>query len=294
VIKLRVPATSANLGPGFDCLGLALDLWNEVAFEPDDHTSYLVHGEGAGFLEARPSNLLLRAVQALYAECGANRSGLRITAENHIPLSSGLGSSAAAIVAGLLGANAMLGHPLDKGGLLRLGAKLEGHPDNVSAALLGGLVVSVQADGEILAQRYSLPELTAVIVKPDVDLSTRAARAVLPKMVSREDAVFNIGRTALVVEALRSGDRGLLQKAMEDRLHQSYRLAHIPSGEEAYERARGFGAAALSGAGPSIIAFVEPDLAPAAGVAVAAVFERRGISTRSFILHTSNTGAELL
>lgn len=293
MIKLRVPATTANLGPGFDCLGLALDLWNEVTLEPAERNSYIVQGEGASTLNSRPDNLLVRAVNALYDLCGVPRQGFQITANNNIPLSSGLGSSAAARLAGILGANEMLGLPLDGEELLALGTRLEGHPDNLAAALMGGLVISTQRQGSIIARRHSIPDLTALIVKPDVDLPTRTARRVLPRMVLRTDAVFNIGRTVLVVEALRSGDLDLLQKSMEDRLHQERRLAHIPAGAAALAAARRFGAAALSGAGPSIILFTGTDQALPAQSAVIQAFEEVGVTSRAFMLHTNNRGAEI-
>ncbi len=293
VIRLRVPATTANLGPGFDCLGLALDLWNEVSFEVSDRTSYSVNGEGTEILNSRPDNLLMRAVNSLYEACGEKRPGLRISAENHIPLSSGMGSSAAAILAGLLGANEMLGRPLERQALLSLATSLEGHPDNLAAALLGGLVVSIQREGQTLARRQSIPELTALVVKPEVNLSTSTARRVLPQTVPLADAVFNIGRTALVVDALQSGDLELLRNVMDDRLHQKQRLAHIPAGKEAFETARTFGAAALSGAGPSIIIFLAEEQAPEAQRVVSAVFKGAGIASRSYILRTSDRGAEV-
>ena len=294
MIKLRVPATTANLGPGFDCLGLALDLWNEVTLEPAEQNSYIVQGEGASTLNSRPDNLLVRAVNALYDLCGVPRQGFQITASNNIPLSSGLGSSAAARLAGILGANEMLGLPLDDEELLALGTHLEGHPDNLAAALMGGLVISTQRQGSIITRRHSIPDLTALIVKPDVDLPTRTARRVLPRMVLRTDAVFNIGRTVLVVEALRSGDLDLLQKSMEDRLHQERRLAHIPAGAAALAAARRFGAAALSGAGPSIILFTGTDQALPAQSAVIQAFEQVGVTSRAFMLHTNNRGAEII
>lgn len=292
MIKLRVPATSANLGPGFDCLGLALDLWNEVVFEPAERNSYTVQGEGASILNSRPDNLLIRAVNALYESCGAKRRNFQITARNNIPLGSGMGSSAAAILTGMLGANVTLGRPLDDEQLLSLGTRLEGHPDNLAAALLGGLVVSVEQRGRVIARRHSIPPLTALIVKPDFDLPTRTARRVLPETVLRTEAVFNIGRAVLVVDALQSGDLDLLQKVMDDRLHQEQRLAHIPAGAEALAAGRGFGAAALSGAGPSIIIFTSPGQASSAQSAVVTAFEQAGVTSRGFILHTNNRGAE--
>ena len=230
MIKIRVPATSANLGPGFDCLGLALDIWNEVRFEEADEMTYHVTGEGAEKLNHRPKNLLTESLKRVYEICGRSLKGINIQAHNNILHSSGLGSSAAAIVAGIYGANELLGKPMDTNGLLKLAAEIEGHPDNVAPALLGGLVVSIMTESEIITCRYEVPPLTIVIVKPDVHWQTRMARSVLPKSVSRADVIFNIGRTALVIDALRNADLDLLQKVMDDRIHQSYRLKAYPSG----------------------------------------------------------------
>lgn len=217
--------------------------------------------------------------------------GVSISSRNEILMSSGLGSSAAAIVAGALGANEMLGKPMKQGDLLKLAADLEGHPDNVSPALLGGLVISTQADDKIIWRRHEIPEWTIVIVKPQLEWTTKMARAVLPKSVSRADAIFNIGRSVLVVEALQSGDLELLRTAMDDRIHQSYRLRHISGGAAAYKTARNFGAAALSGAGPSIILFTVPDRAEDARTQIASVFEERGIQAKSLVTKPVNTGA---
>ncbi|MGE5251309.1 MAG: homoserine kinase [Bacteroidota bacterium] len=289
-----MPASSANLGPGFDCLGLALDLWNEVHFETSLRSSYYVSGEGARALNIRPDNLLTRAMSTVYEVCGRTMGGIQVTAMNRIPLSSGLGSSAAAIMAGLFGANELLDQPLDTRELLKLGAEIEGHPDNAAPALLGGLVVSAVREAEIITRRYEVPILTLVVVKPEVNWPTHLARSVLPRMVPRSDAIFNIGRTALVVEALRHGDLDLLQRVMEDRLHQSYRLERIPAGREAYQAARACGAAALSGAGPSIITFVEPGAAQKTLDAVHSAFSSAGVQSRGLILHASNSGAQVL
>jgi homoserine kinase len=291
MIKIRVPATSANLGPGFDCLGLALNIWNEVSFEPADKITYHVTGEGAEKLNRGSRNLLTKAFAHVHDVCGKEMKGAKVCAHNEIIMSSGLGSSAAAIVAGLFGANEMLGKPLNENDLLKLANEMEGHPDNVAPALLGGLVVSVMTGEEIISRRYEIPEFTIVIVKPNADWPTRVARAVLPKSVSRADAVYNIGRTTLVVDALRSGDLELLQKIMDDRIHQTYRLKHISGGMSAYKTAKQFGAAALSGAGPSIIAFVPPDKAEQTKAQVMQAFEERGIITRGLITNPSMAGA---
>lgn len=290
MIKIRVPATSANLGPGFDCLGLALDLWNEISFEESGSLKYHAYGEGAEKLNKGTRNLLTKSYAHVFEVCGQKLSGVHIKAENAIPMSSGLGSSAAAIVAGLFGANEMLGKPLSGDDLLKVATETEGHPDNVAPALQGGLVVSVMKKVEIITRRYDVPALTVVIVKPDVEWLTKTARAVLPKSISRGDAVHNIGRTALVVDALRTGDLELLQHVMEDRIHQPYRLRHIAGGMAAYKCARQFGAAALSGAGPSIITFTIPEKAEEALANIRAVFEERGIHTKSFIIKPSSLG----
>ena len=294
MIKIRVPATSANLGPGFDCLGLALNIWNEVSFEPAEKISYHVTGEGAEKLNKGTRNLLTKAFTLVYEVCGREIRGVSIQAENGILMSSGLGSSAAAIVAGLYGANEMLGKPLKTNELLKLANEMEGHPDNVAPALLGGLVVSIISDGEIITRRYEIPEFTVVVVKPSLEWLTKTARAVLPKSVSRADSIYNIGRTALVVDALRNGDLDLLQKVMDDRIHQSYRLKHISGGMTAYKTAKQFGAAALSGAGPSIIAFVLPEKAERAKTEIQSVFEERGIKARGIITKPISTGVHCL
>lgn len=294
MLKIRVPATSANLGPGFDCLGLALNIWNEISFETAEKLTYLVTGEGAEKLNKGTKNLLTKSYAFLHDVCGKVMNGTQICAHNEILMSSGLGSSAAAIVAGLFGANETLGKPLSENELLKLATEMEGHPDNVAPALLGGLVVSVMSGREIITRRYEIPEFTVVIVKPNTDWPTRVARAVLPKSVSRADAIYNIGRTTLVVDALRSGDLELLQKVMDDRIHQPYRLKHISGGMSAYKTAKRFGAAALSGAGPSIIAFVPPENAERAKAEIQSIFEERGIETRGIITKPSGNGAYCL
>lgn len=291
MIKIRVPATSANLGPGFDCLGLALDLWNDISIESADKLEYQVTGEGAEKLNKGTKNLLTKAFALAFETCGKKLEPVRICAHNEILLSSGMGSSAAAIVGGLFGANEFLGQPLDTRKLLNLASEMEGHPDNVAPALLGGLVASTTVDGEIISMRFEVPEFTMVVVKPELDWPTRVARSVLPKSISRTDAVFNISRSVLVVEALKSGNLPLLQKVMDDRIHQPYRLRHINGGLNAYKLARTAGAAALSGAGPSIIAFVREETAEELKGELIGCFHKDGISARGIITKPSIIGA---
>ncbi len=292
MIKIRVPATSANLGPGFDCMGLALDIWNEITFEPAERITYHVEGEGAQKFNKGSQNLLTKAFLRLHEVYGKRAGGVDIKSRNEIFVSSGLGSSAAAIVGGLFGANEILGNPLDTNELLVIATEMEGHPDNAAPALFGGLVVSIVKQAEIITRRYDVPDTMILIVTPQVEWLTKTARAVLPKSFSRSDALFNLGRAALVVDGLRSGDLNLLQNVMDDRIHQPYRLKHINGGTAAIKAARQFGAAALSGAGPSIIAFIPPENAEHARKEICNGFKERGVETRTLITNPSNSGTQ--
>ena len=295
-VRVRVPASSANLGPGFDTLALALDLWNDASFTlGGEGFQVRVEGEGHALLAKDEHNLVAQAVIEFYNSQGLEPpAGMRITCTNRIPLSSGMGSSAAAVLAGLLGANALLGEPLAPMEILEMASEMEGHPDNVAAALLGGLVVIATGLEGLAIRRFDMPPLTTVVVVPALELSTHQARAVLPKNVPLSDATFNISRVALVVEALRSRDLGLLGQAMQDRLHQPYRLQLLPGCEAALIAARGSGAAAaaLSGAGPSLIAFTADDPSSVAE-AMQAALQEAGVSSQRLILSTSNRGAEV-
>jgi homoserine kinase len=296
---VRVPATTANLGPGFDCLGLALDLWNEVRFTLEGEGVVVrTEGEGAGHLPADESNLVAQAALRLYDEVGVERPfGLRIECSVRIPLSSGLGSSSSAVVAGLLGADELLGRRLERDHLLELAADLEGHPDNVAAALLGGLTIVVRKDERLLTKKILVPEVHVALAIPDLPFSTRTARAGLPTQVTMKDAVFNLGRIPLVVEALRTGDFELLGQVMDDRLHQANRLKLIPGGPAAWVAAQRSGAAAIaiSGSGPSLVAFAS--LATEASVvarAMADAFVAEGVVARPLGLSASAAGATVL
>jgi homoserine kinase len=294
---VKIPATTANLGPGFDCLALALDLWNQATFTPDGKgIQVTVDGEGAAELPLDENNLVARTALYLYKKKGVQPPvGLKIHCTNGIPLGSGLGSSASAVLAGLMGANALLGNPLVFDELLYLGYELEGHPDNVSAALLGGLVIMTSQGKQILTRRIEIPPFKVVVVVPKFEFPTKAARAALPKSVPFKDAIFNVARTALVVEALRNGDIGLLSQAMEDRLHQPYRLRLIPGSNSALKAARDAGATAvgLSGAGPGLIAFTGEANARAIGKAMVSELVKAGLPAQDFILSTTLEGAKI-
>lgn len=295
-VRVRVPATSANLGPGFDCLGLALDLWNEAEFSQEGEGLYLTcAGEGSS-IPTDERNLVIQAMRFFCDYRGLPfPRGLRVTCQNRIPVGSGLGSSAAATLQGILGASALLNSPLTTDEALTLSARMEGHADNAAAALLGGLTIVAAGKGGWLVRKVDVPALQVAVVLPAVDLPTHTARAALPGEVSMADATYNLGRAILVVEALRSSDLSLLQQAIDDRLHLPYRLPLIPGGQKAVQAAYDAGALAvtISGAGPSLIAFTSGDPAPAAR-AMAETFHAQRIKAREFLLKTSSHGAEVV
>ena len=293
-ITVRIPATTANLGPGFDCLGMALNLWNQAVFTIEENgLDITIQGEGQDSLPRNIDNHIARAFFYFYeARRMAAPAGLRIRCDNQIPLGSGLGSSAAACLAGLIAANGLSGSHAGREEILCLATEMEGHPDNVAAALYGGLVIVVKDQDTILTRRFDVPDLRAAVVIPAIDLPTEVSRAALPFQVTLKDAVFNLGRTALVCDAIRTGDYDLLGRTMIDRLHQPYRLSLIRGGEQALQAAiqAGASAAALSGAGPGLIAF-SSQAAEKAAAAMVAVFADQNIATRSLLLSSSNQGA---
>lgn len=294
MLRVRVPATTANLGAGFDCLGLALSLYNEVDAEEADGLAIQVEGEGAAELPTDASNLVWRAARRVFDHVGHTPRGARLHLRNAIPLESGLGSSAAATVAGLMIGNALIGAPLGEAVLLDLAVGMEGHPDNVAPALLGGLVVAGRADsGRLLVERVAIPPLTAVVVMPTFRLSTALARRALPAAVPMADAVFNLSHTALTLLALQRGDYAALVDAMADRLHQPYRAPLAPGLAAALGAAQTLGAAAaISGAGPAVIAFSAARHEDV-GEAMRGAFAAAGLGARVWLLQTAR-GADLL
>jgi len=299
-VTVHVPATSANLGPGFDCLGLTLNLWNQATFTLCGTGIHVkVHGMGSQSLPKNGRNLIARSALKLYALMGMTApDGLFIECHNQIPLDSGLGSSAAACLTGLLGANVLLGCPMGADDLLKLGNDIEGHPDNVAAAIMGSLVMVSDVEGRPMARRIDIPEIEVAVAVPQIHLPTHAARSVLPREVPLKDAVFNTSRALLVVEALRSGDFQLLGKVMEDRLHQPFRFKMIPGAVEAEVAALKAGAfsVALSGAGPSLVAFHSPhDEVETICIAEAMVqaFGDLGVKADGLALKVSSSGASV-
>ena len=260
MIKVTVPATSANVGAGFDSLGLAVSMHNVFTFEESDRIQ-IASSDGT-HIPTGSNNLVFRSARAVYDQLGIPLKGLRITQRNDIPMARGLGSSSACIVAGILGANALLGDKLTSRQMLTLDTAIEGHPDNVAPAMLGGFVTSVYDEGQVYSVKKCIDtELAFAAFIPDFRLLTSKARAALPAMVSHKDAVYNLSRAALATAAFCDGDYSLLGVATKDSLHQQYRLPLIEGGYEVFELAQDMGALAvyISGAGPTIMAVVHRD-----------------------------------
>lgn len=258
MVTVHVPATSANVGAGFDTLGLALGFGNSVVMEEADGC-HIAPLDGVP-VPCGTENLVYESAALLYLECGKPFTGLTLRQTSPIPTTRGLGSSSACIVAGLMGANALLKNPCTREDLLSIAAGIEGHPDNVAPAILGGLVASCMQNGQVYSVKKELsPLLEFAAFVPDFELATSKARAALPQQVSHQDAVFNLQRATLCQAALCEGRLDLLPVACEDTLHQQYRLPLITGGEDVFHLARECGALAvfISGAGPTILAVVD-------------------------------------
>jgi homoserine kinase len=259
-MQVRVPASSANLGPGFDCLGLALGVYLTCRFERTAELSIRVSGRDAAQISTGDDNLIWRTALAVANDIGDRLPAIALEIENEIPLGKGLGSSAAALTAGVVIADHLLGLHWKPHRILDEAAKLEGHPDNVAAAVLGSIVASAtDIGGAVRAVRVEMPANYAVaVVVPDFMLPTSEARHVLPASYSKADAVFNVQRSAILMAALATGTTSAFPVALEDRMHQPYRSKLVPGLNEMLQlRAPGLLGCALSGAGPSILVFYE-------------------------------------
>lgn len=260
MINIRIPATSANLGAGFDALGLALTFYNYVEMEESDRVD-ISSADGAE-IPTDERNLIYISAKDLFEVCGKKLGGLKLVQTNTIPMARGLGSSSACIVAGLIGANTLLGSPLTTDDLVDLAAQIEGHPDNTAPALLGGIVTAV-FDGRrvhwVKQEVYTKLKFVALI--PDFELKTEDARACLPKEVSHRDAVYNLSRAALFSASLLTGKFENLRTAVHDKLHQPYRMELIPRCREVFDIAYTHGAYGvyISGAGPTVMAIVDEE-----------------------------------
>jgi homoserine kinase len=295
-LRVRVPASSANLGPGFDSFALALPLLAEFELRPARAWSVTVEGDGQG-IPPDEENLFVVAARAAAKAVGRELAPQHVIQRSAIPIARGLGSSAAAIVGGVVAANALLGEPFDRRTLLRIANEVEGHADNVAAALYGAFTVALPDEGGPVATRLVFPRTWRVcLLIPGRPLSTEQARAVLPAQVSREDAVFNVAHGAALIAAVMRGDGALLALAMVDRLHQPARTALVPALGDIIAAAREAGAfgAALSGAGPSVLAVAPTRLAPRVVAAMEEAASAAGAPGRGRIVRVRAAGAQVL
>lgn len=299
-VKVRVPGTSANCGPGFDCLGVACTIYNELELTllQEERLDIEVTGDGAGNIPVDGKNIVWRSIQKLLEAAGRAQEyrGAIIRMKNDVPLSRGLGSSATAIVGGLKAANECLGRPFNNQDLLQMATEMEGHPDNVAPAIFGGFTISIVRNGrpECFSLLPKLP-LKLVVTVPDFFLPTKAARAVLPEQVPMQDAVFNIGRAAMLTAALCKGNKSFLRSVFDDALHQPYRARLIPGMYDVFKAARAAGAlgASMSGAGPCLIAFTLEN-ADAVGMAMREAFAKNNVRSEYHIFDIDGTGAAVI
>lgn len=294
-MKVRTPASSANLGPGFDALGLALEIYLTCRFERAERLSIRASGRDANQISTGGDNLIWQTALAVAKDVGGALPPIALEIENDIPIGKGLGSSAAALTAGVVIADHLLGLRWKPHRILNKAAQIEGHPDNVAACVLGSIVAAaIDAGGVARAVRLELPASYGVaVVVPDFVLPTTRARAVLPDCYSSADTLFNIQRSTLLIAALATGTTSAFPAAFEDRLHQPYRYALVPGLEEMVQlRAPGLLGCALSGAGPSILVFYEKDYAEVCDL-VRQIFAAHGHQSEILRVRIAERGYEL-
>ena len=309
-ISVKVPATSANIGPGFDCLGLALPIYNTITIEetvlPGTGIEINIMSEEDTIddmsfddIPRDENNIVYKAVEMLDNSIGQEPSELKINIQAQIPITRGLGSSAAVVVGGLIAANKLLGSPADETALLSIATEVEGHPDNVAPAILGGFVLSSQEDdGSIVYRKLSWPEEWDItICIPDFELSTNIARSVLPSSVPMQDAVYNAKHLAMLVQAVNTKDEKLMKTALQDKLHQPYREKLVPGMKEimeAFKHEDGVLGCVLSGAGPTMLVIsYKYDLDKIKSI-VKDIWETQSIKVDVKTLKIEQKGAEIL
>ena len=293
MIRIQVPATSANLGSGFDSLGIALTMYNQVWMEEYDGID--IRSRDGIKVPTDEKNLIYWSAKRLYEECGKKLPGLKIEQQSDIPMARGLGSSSACIVAGLMGANRFLGNPLTLSDMVNLACQIEGHPDNTTPALTGGLVASAMEAGKVHSVTVPVSQkIRFAALIPPFELKTEVARGVLPENYSREDAVYNLSRSALMTAALFSGSLENLRVAVQDRLHQPYRQPFIPNMETIFRLSYELGSYGtyISGAGPTLISIVDDEGADNFEKYAVAHLEEKNISGwRLEVLQADSAGA---
>ncbi len=295
MVKVKIPATSANLGSGFDSLGLAVSLYNYVFMDEYDGVS--INSMDGVPIPQDETNLVYKTARELYEICGRPFYGLRIHQENNIPMARGLGSSSACIIGGLLGANQLMGCPLSRNEIVNIAAHMEGHPDNSTPALVGGLVTAVLDESKQVyyVKQEIKNDLKFATFIPDFELKTLVARAALPKTVDHRDGVFNLSRAALMSVSLYSGNYQNLRVAADDRLQQPYRLGLIKGAQQVFDLSYKLGAYAayISGAGSTLMAIVDEKNADFEQKALQSLKELGFGSWRLKMLSIDNVGAQL-
>lgn len=309
-VSVKVPATTANLGPGFDCMGLALPIYNTVTIEETVlpgtgvEINVIAENESADELSLEhipmdENSIIYKAVELLYNSIGQSPSELKITIHSQIPIARGLGSSASVIVGGLIAANELLGKPADEAALLSIATEVEGHPDNVTPAIVGGLTLtSSEDDGSIVYRKLDWPEeWTLTVCIPEYELATDISRSVLPKEVPMQDAVFNAQRMGMFVHAIHTKDSELMKLALKDRLHQPYRMKLVPGLEKIAEKLKhedNVLGCVLSGAGPSILIISEKNNLDKIKSIVREVWNDLNVKAELITLPVENQGAIVL
>jgi homoserine kinase len=292
-VTFRIPASTANLGAGFDALSLALARYLRISIQPGEETKIEATGVDSALIPTTEDNLICKVAAATAQRRNRTLPPYLLKIDNNIPLARGMGSSAAAIIAGITCYEALSGDWLIEQEIYRCAFEFESHPDNLAAALNGSLIsAAVADDGTVLVSKLTIPgKIGTAVVIPTFELATAHARAVLPAEYSRQDAVFNIQRAALTVAALTTGNWSLIREAMRDRIHQPYRAKLIPGLEEILElKVKGLLGIALSGAGPTVFAFVDPKRADEIGRILTATFEKAGVQAAAHLIDMDTTG----
>ncbi len=296
-VTVRVPATTANLGAGFDCLGAALTLYNEFRFSDGDF-KITASGAESDRVSTDPGNLAYQAFLNLYEQIDQTPPSIALDIKMTVPLARGLGSSATAIVGGLMGANVLAGSPLDVQALANLATAIEGHPDNVVPALIGGCRLAATG----LDRAWEICEIewhssvVPIVAIPDFELSTREARSVLPQKYDRADAIFNAAHLGLLLRGLETGNANWLRSGLQDRIHQPYREALILGYESVQQSAIAAGAygMVISGAGSTLLALAHPDSAESVKTAMKTAWTKQGVGVQVKILGIDTEGAKIL
>ena len=292
-VIVTVPGSTANIGAGFDCLGIALSIYNRFEFEIiDEGLKVEIEGEGADYLPADNNNVVVKSAEKIFKLCSDKTPSLKIKVKSNIPLARGLGSSATAIIGSMVAANYLCNNKLSEQELLSEIVKMEGHPDNVVASYFGGLTATCVAEGKILYMKYNInKDVKLVLCIPDFKLSTEEARRAIPQIIPHKDAVFNLSRIPFIIDKLIKGDLEDLNYVIEDRLHQKYRERLIPHFSEVVLSAYNEGAkgVALSGAGPTILAITK-DNSDEISEAMVNTFKKYNMVSKGLIIPPDNDG----